>query len=102
MEDELSGSLRQLKAHGQDDLLRDRFDSVFRRNLVEIDPKDTERKRVLKAQHKFRMRQGAMFGGTLTARLDRKNKKMKAKLDEKERKLESGTGLMLNDDIIMI
>ena len=29
MEDELAGSLRQLKAQGQDDLLRDRFDSVL-------------------------------------------------------------------------
>ena len=45
MEDELSGSLRQLKAQGQDDLLRDRYDSVFRRNLVELDaPTNAEKK----------------------------------------------------------
>ena len=54
MEEELAPSLRQLKAQGTDDLLRDRFDSVFRRNLVELDaPTVAEKKRQLKRSYKF-------------------------------------------------
>ena len=46
MEDELAPTLRQLKVQGTDDLLRERFDSVFRRNLIELDaPTKAEKKR---------------------------------------------------------
>ena len=36
MEEELAGSLRQVKILGKDDFLRDRFDSVYRRNLLDV------------------------------------------------------------------
>ena len=97
MEDELAGSLRQLKAHGQDDLLRDRFDSVFRRNLVELDaPTTAEKKRQRKMAYKFKDRAGAAYG-SLAEKLDKKNKKLKAKNDAREKK--QG---FLNDDLILI
>ena len=97
MENELAGSLRQLKAQGQDDLLRDRFDSVFRRNLVEMDaPTNDEKKRQRKMKYKFKDRHGGVYG-SLTAKLDKKNKKLKAKNDAREKK--QG---FLNDDLILI
>ena len=73
----MAGSLRQLKAQGQDDLLRDRFDSVFRRNLVELDaPTTAEKKRQRKRAYKFKDRQGTAYG-SLAEKLDKKNKKLK-------------------------
>jgi len=46
LEDDLSANLRQLKPLGNDSLLGDRFDSIFRRNLVEPDaPTPGEKKR---------------------------------------------------------
>ena len=36
MEDELAGSLREVRAIGKDDILRDRFDSVYRRNILDV------------------------------------------------------------------
>ena len=58
MEDELAGSLRELRPVGQDDALRERFDSVFRRNLIELE--DTEHtiagKRKYKQSYKFKKR----------------------------------------------
>ena len=35
MEDELAGSLREVKPVGKDDFLRDRFDSVYRTNKLD-------------------------------------------------------------------
>ena len=70
LEEELAPTLRQLKAQGTDDLLRDRFDSVFRRNLIEMDaPTEAEKKRQRKMKYKFKERQGAAFGGTLAQKL---------------------------------
>ena len=46
MEDELAGSIREINPVGQADLLRERFDSVFRRNMVEPDaPWEFDKKR---------------------------------------------------------
>lgn len=46
LEDELAPSLRQIQPQGTNDLLHDRFDSIFRRNLVEMDaPNNAEKKR---------------------------------------------------------
>ena len=54
MEDELSGSLRQMRPLGNDDLLQDRFDSIFRRNLVEPDaPTQNEKRRQKKQKYKM-------------------------------------------------
>ena len=70
LEEELAPSLRQLKIQGADDVLRERYDSVFRRNLVELDaPTKADKKRVKKHWFKFKERQGAAFGGTVTERL---------------------------------
>lgn len=35
LESELAGTLRQVRPYGRDDFLRDRFDSVYRRNLLD-------------------------------------------------------------------
>ena len=97
LEDELAGSLRQLRGEGQADLLRDRFDSVFRRNMVEMDaPTVAEKKRQKKMRYKFKDRHGGVYG-SLTAKLDKKNKKMKASLEEREGKMG-----VLNNDLILI
>lgn len=57
LEDELAGSMRQVRAQGQADLLRDRFDSVFRRNMVECDaPSKNEKKRFKKKEFKWKER----------------------------------------------
>ena len=98
LEDELAGSLREAKPLGKDDFLRDRFDSVYRRNLLDIvdTVHEAEQKRKKKADFKFKQRSGVAYG-SVAAKLDKKNKKLKAKLDEKERK--SG---FLQDDLIML
>ena len=95
LEEELAPSLRQLKALGTDDLLRDRFDSVFRRNLIEMDaPTEAEKKRQRKLKYKYRERQGAAYGGTLASKLARKNEKQKRRINESKS--------FLKDDLIMI
>jgi nucleolar protein 53 len=59
MEEELSGNLRQMKPIGNDLLLQDRFDSIFRRNLVEPDaPTQGQKKRQRKAAFKMHNRLG--------------------------------------------
>ena len=37
-EEELSGNLRTLKPQGKGDLITERYDSIFRRNLMEYEP----------------------------------------------------------------
>ena len=97
MEDELAGSLRELKPIGKDDALRERFDSIFRRNLIEVE--DTERtiagRRKYKSSYKFKKRQGSVYG-TAVQKLDKKNKKKKAELDAKQKQG------FLQDDLIML
>jgi hypothetical protein len=55
LEDDLAGNLRQMRPLGNDMLLQDRFDSVFRRNLVELDaPTQGEKnKRQRKVEYKM-------------------------------------------------
>ena len=54
LEDELAGNLRQMKPLGNDFLLEDRFDSIFRRNLVEPDaPNVADKKRQRKMKYKM-------------------------------------------------
>jgi hypothetical protein len=46
LEDELAGSLRQLKSTGTHNMLREKQDDAFRRNLIEMDaPTIGEKKR---------------------------------------------------------
>jgi len=56
MEDELAGSLRQVRPIGKDDFLRDRFDSVFRTNKLDVVDvvNEAEKKRRDKANFKFK------------------------------------------------
>ena len=97
LEEELSGSLRQLKPQGQDDLLREHFDTRFRLGQVELDaPTKSEKKRSVKAQFKFKERRGGVYG-TLAEKLQKKNEK--ARKDYEEKKNKSG---FLNQDLILI
>lgn len=83
MEDELAGSIREIKPVGQADLLRERFDSVFRRNMVEPDaPWEFDKKRQKKQKYKFKARQGAAFGGTVAEKLMKKTRKGRRQLDD--------------------
>jgi hypothetical protein len=54
LEEDLAENLRKMKPLGNDMLLLDRFDSVFRRNLIEPDaPTMGEKKRMRKQKYKF-------------------------------------------------
>lgn len=96
LEDELAPSLRQLKVQGQDDVIRERYDSVFRRNLVELDaPTKAEKRREQKVIYKFKERQGAGFG-TVAQKLAKQNEKLKRQNDDKSSRA------FLKSDMIMI
>ena len=87
LEDELAGSLREARAVGKDDFLRERFDSVYRRNLLDVvdTEHEAEKKRRNKISYKIKARSGVAYGSVVDS-LDKKNKKMKAKNDARERK----------------
>ena len=97
MEDELAGSLRQVKPIGTDDFFRERFDSVYRRNLLDVvdTVHEQEKKRKIKAAYKFKQRQGAAYG-TLAEKLDKKNKKKAAEIDARSKRG------FLQDDLILL
>ena len=55
LQDDLAGNLRQMKPIGNDFLVEDRFDSIFRRNLVEPDaPTNAEKRRQKKLKYKWK------------------------------------------------
>ena len=94
LEDELSGSLRQMRPLGNDDLLQDRFDSIFRRNLVEPDaPTQQEKRRQKKQKYKMVSRVG-----TKVADLQRETQELRKRNDAKQK----GFKQIANDDLIMI
>lgn len=94
LEDELSGNLRQMKPIGNDMLLQDRFDSIFRRGLVEPDaPTQGEKKRQRKVQWKQHNRLG-----TKAEELRDETAVLKKKNDMKEK----GIRHQIKDDVIMI
>ena len=94
MEEDLSGNLRQLRPLGGDDLLHDRFDSVFRRNLVEPDaPTNQEKRRQRKQKYKMYNKLG-----TKAEELHEQTQNLKRRNDEKEKGLKN----LVNSDIIMI
>ena len=72
---------------GKDDFMRDRFDSIFRTNKLDVVDRvhEAEKKRRDKAAFKFKQRSGAAYG-TLAERLDRKNKKKQVELDARGNK----------------
>lgn len=97
LEDELAGSLREVRAIGKDDILRDRFDSVYRRNILDVidTVHEGEKKRKLKTAYKFKQRSGAAFG-SVAEKLKRKNDKKQAELDARSKQG------FLQDDLIML
>ena len=96
LEEELAGSLREVKAVGKDDFMRERFDTVFRRNMLDVvdTVHEQEKKRKAKQHYKFKNRV-AVFG-TVAEKLDRKNKQRKA---EREAQTKKG---FLRDDLILL
>jgi len=55
LEEDLSGNLRRMRPVGNDYLIEDRFDSIFRRNLVEPDaPTNADKLRQKKTKFKWR------------------------------------------------
>lgn len=96
LESELAPSLRQLKAQGTDDLMRERFDDIFRRNLVEMDaPTVSEKKRQIKRAYKFRDRKGGL-NKTVSEKMKKSNEIQKKKNDEKS------SNKWLKNDMILI
>jgi len=53
-EEELSGSLRSLKNQGPVDLLVDRYDSIFRRGIIEpSEPLQSDKKKQKRVKYKW-------------------------------------------------
>lgn len=97
LEEELAGSLREARTIGKDDFLRDRFDSVYRQNMLDVVDvvHESEKKRKIKAAYKFKQRSGGIYG-TVSEKLKRKNDKKQAELDARSKKG------FLKDDLIML
>jgi nucleolar protein 53 len=94
LEEELAGSLRTIKPLGNNELIQDRFDSIFRRNLVEPDaPSNAEKFRQKKAKFKFHGKVGEV-----TRELDVKNKALKLRNDRNAK----GIKEFINSDIITL
>ncbi|CDW85537.1 UNKNOWN [Stylonychia lemnae] len=94
-EDELAANLRQLKPQGPGDLLVDRFDSIFRRRMIEpAEPLNSDRKRLKK--QKFKWHQS--IGGKGANKLAKKNEVRKNKNTKKGQ----SSAQMLQNDLILI
>eukprot|EP00347_Sterkiella_histriomuscorum_P017776 403348038 len=94
-EEELAGNLRQLKPRGPADLLVDRYDSIFRRRMLEPDePLNSDRKRIKKAKYKWHQSQG----GKMADKMARKNEERKQKNNKKG----MSSDQMLQNDLILI
>ena len=96
MEDELAASLRQVKPVGKDDFLRDRFDSVYRTNKLDVKDTVWEAEMKRKDRSRFRIRNRSNLYGTVAEKLDKKNKKRKAEYQNENKK-----GFLM-DDLIML
>jgi hypothetical protein len=83
-----------MKPIGNDLLLQDRFDSIFRRGVIEPDaPTNAEKKRQRKAKYK------------MVSRITNKAAELKQQNDELKRKndlREKGIKHQVKDDVIMI
>lgn len=78
-------------------MLRERYDSIFRRNMVELDaPSKEYKRRDQKRQVKFKNRRGPAFGGTMSAGLAAENAKLKQNNKDKESRQ------FLQNDMILI
>lgn len=99
LEDELAGNLRQMKPLGNDYLLEDRFDSIYRRNLVEPDaPNQADKKRQRKMKYKMYNKLGTVAGD-----LHEKNQALKKKNDQRAKGLnKKAMKELVSSDVIMI
>ena len=79
-------------------MLRDRYDSVFRRNMIEVEDEALakKRRRDYKKIYKFKQRSGGVYG-SMAEKLHKKNLKKDKEL--KEQKKKEG---ILQDDMIFI
>lgn len=95
-EDELAGSLRTIRAKATpSDLLIERYDSVFRRNLIEPEmPIGGDKRRTRKGKYKWHNSKG----GTGAAALHEKNQEAKKRGDIKAA---AGPSLLKNDLILI-
>lgn len=95
LDDELTSNFRNIKPQGTADLLHDRYDSVFRRNLMEPEPPlvGAGKKRVQKAVYKWHKQ-----GGSFTKKLSKETAKKRQRLDEQM----AGKGGLLKNDLILI
>ena len=96
LEDDLSGNLRQMKPLGNNSLLDVRFDSIFRRNLLEPNAHDNlDKKRIRKIKYKVNQR-GV---GNKTKEMAIENAESKKRNDAKEK----GTkDIVRQEDVIVI
>lgn len=95
LEEDLSGNFRTIKPLGNEILLGDRFDSIFRRNLVEPDaPANNEKKRQRKLKYKM-----VTALGTKAAEMHKETAEMKRKNDERAK---GDKDFKNNSDIIII
>lgn len=95
-EDELAGSLRTARSKGTvADLIVERYDSVFRRNLIEPDmPLGGDKKRARKGKYKWHNSRG----GTGAEEMAKQNAEKKSKNEQKKASGQS----MLKNDLILI
>lgn len=94
LEDDLSGNMRQMKPLTNDQLLQDRYDSVFRRNLVEPNEE------VYDARRNKHKRAYKFFNpvGETAKKMNADNLALKARNDE----VEKGMKKQLASDVIII
>ena len=94
LEDDLSGNMRQMKPLTNDQLLQDRYDSVFRRNLVEPNEE------VYDARRNKHKRAYKFFNpvGETAKKMNVENLALKARNDE----VEKGMKKQLASDVIII
>lgn len=76
LDDELAPSLRQLKSTGTHNMLREKQDDAFRRNLIEMDaPTEGEKKRQRKRQYKIKQRATGAAYKTESQKLSKRNQR---------------------------
>ena len=77
--------------------MRERFDSVFRRNLLDLVDEEHEqrKKRDKKQRFKIKKRMGGVYG-TLAQKMDKKNKKKQAEIEAQSKKG------FLHEDMILL
>mmetsp|Transcript_35783 Transcript_35783/g.54836 ORF Transcript_35783/g.54836 Transcript_35783/m.54836 type:complete len:128 (-) Transcript_35783:4-387(-) len=99
MEDDLAPDLRRMKPLGNDQLMQDRFDSIFRQNKVEPDaPTNAEKRKYKKREFKLVNKLGIKSKELHSeiVELQKKNKETKLRMSKKAQ------SSMANQDVIII